>query len=190
MVLSRRERYILLGTLAAVAVLATDRLAISPMLDRLSAAEARRAALTAELGRAQALMGHRRELAPRWGEMVRTGMKNDPAEAESQILHAIRDWTEESRLGLSLLKPDRLTEKSRLPEIGFQASGTGSLGGVARLLWQIQTAPIPIKVAEVQISARKEGADDLSFQFRLSTIYAPNRAVPATAASTRSEAAD
>jgi hypothetical protein len=57
---------------------------------------------------------------------------------------------------------------------------------VARLLWRVQTATIPIKVTELQISARKEGTDDLSFQVRTSTVYAPPRSARATPAGARS----
>jgi len=181
MVLSRRERYIFIGTLLALGALALDRFVVSPLLEHRSSIEAQRADLSSELARAQMLTARRPEADSRWQEMVRAGMKNDPAEAESQILHAIRDWAEEAGLSLSLLKPDRMAGKTQLPEIAFQAAGTGNMKGVARLLWRIQTAAIPIKVTEAQISARKDGLDDLSFQLRVSTVYAP--AQPAAVAS-------
>ncbi|MFH1731061.1 MAG: hypothetical protein ABIF82_05335 [Planctomycetota bacterium] len=185
MVLTRRERYIFIGTFLALGVLALDRLALSPLLEHRSAIEAQRASLSAELARARTLMAHRSEMDPRWREMVRAGMKSDPAEAESQVLHAIRDWAEEAGLVLLLLKPDRLTEKPRLPEIVFQAAGTGNMRGVVRLLWRIQTAAIPVKATEMQISARKDGLDDLSFQLRISTVYAPSPAAIVAAANPR-----
>lgn len=185
MVLSRRERYIFIGTLLALGLLALDRLALSPLLEHRSAIEAQRASLSVELARARTLMTRHSDMDPRWREMVRAGMKSDPAEAESQVLHAVRDWAEEAGLALSLLKPDRLPEKTRLPEIVFQAAGTGNMRGVARLLWRIQTAPIPIKAIETQISARKDGLDDLSFQLRISTVYAPPPPATVAAANPR-----
>lgn len=172
MVLSKRERYALIGALLALGALTLDRVVLGPWLTRRSARAAQTARFAADLVRARSQISHGRQSGPKWREMVAAGLKADPAEAESQVLHAIRDWAEESGLSLSLLKPDRLTEKSRLPGIAFQASGAGNMKGVTRLLWRIQTAAIPIKVTELQINARKEGADDLTFQFRLSTVYA------------------
>jgi hypothetical protein len=177
MVLSKRERFILIGTLAALGVLALDRFGLSVLLDRRAAAAARRNSLASELSQAQGLMAHHRLLAPRWEEMTRSGLKDDSGDAESQVLHAIRDWAEEAKLSLSLLRPERLTAKTRLPGIAFQAAGTGTMGGLSRLLWRIQSASIPIKVTEVQVSTRKEGTDDLSFQLRLSTVYSPQTPV-------------
>jgi hypothetical protein len=156
-----------------VALLAVDRIAFSPLMERRSQTQTTHEALVSELSQAHALMARRQQLAPKWQQMVQAGMVSDPAEAESRILHAIGDWAQEAGISLSLLKPDRLTEKSRLPEIAFQASGVGNLRAIARLLWRVQTAAIPIKVTEMQVGARKEGEDNLTFQIRVSTVYSP-----------------
>ncbi len=174
MVLSRRERYVVVVTLAALAVLALDRLAISPLWDRREELKARRDNLAAELTQARELLTQHRKLAPRWREMVGAGMKSDPAEAESQVWHALRDWADRSGVDISLMKPEALTAKGPLPEVAFQASGTGRMASVAQLLWRMQTASIPTKVSEVQINSRKPGTDDLSFQLRVSTLYSPS----------------
>ena len=187
MVLSKREKIVFVGTLVAVGLLTLDRVVVSPLFDQLDQAHNKRDSLTADLNVAQDLIANRRQAAARWQEMVRTGMKNDPAEAESQILHAIGNWAEESGVALSL-KIDRLTEKTRLPEIMFQANGTGTMNGIAHLLWRAQTADIPVKILEVQINTRKEGVDDLSVQFRISTVYSPGQGSPATTTSTPSGA--
>jgi Tfp pilus assembly protein PilO len=187
MVLSGRERYIFIGVVIALAALVLDRLVLSPFLIGLSAMETQRASLSSQLSRDNALVESRGKLQSQWSEMVKAGMKSDPAGAEIQVLQSIRDWARESGISLSLLKPDRLAGKSRLPEISFQASGTGNMNAVSQLLWRVQTAKIPIKLTELQIGARKEGVDDLSFQMRVSTVYAPPRPSPASAPSSRPE---
>ncbi len=172
MVLSKRERYALIAALGVLGLLVLDRLALSPLLDERAALQAKHDRLAIELAGASSLLQARDQLAPRWQEMVKTGMKNEPAEAEGQMLHVLRDAAEESGVTLSLLKPDRLSEKPRLSEISFQASGSGNLRGVVRLLWRLQTASVPVKVTELQIASRKPGSDDLTFQMRVSTVYA------------------
>jgi len=181
MVLSKRERIVFFATLAALGILGLDRLVLTPLLTRYAETQVQRTRLKAELDRTQSLIARRRLAAPRWRKMMQTGMKRDPAEAESQLLHALRDWGEESGVAWSLLKPDRLTEKTRLPEIALQASGTGPMRAVAGLLWRIQTASIPIKVTEMHLNSRKEGTDDLALQLRVTTVYLPARPTPASA---------
>ena len=178
MVLSQRERYIVIGSVIAVAALGLDQFVLEPVLDAWSRTRRQKQALQAEMNRATATLNTSRLLAPKWRQMIAAGVKDDPAAAESQILHALRDWAEESRLKLSLLKPDRLPDKTQLPQISFQASGTGSMDAVARMLWKVKTAKIPIRLTEVQLASRKEGTDELTVQLRMTTLYlpAPSRA--------------
>ena len=171
MILSRRERLIIAATLIAVAALVLDRYAVTPLLDARDAAEVQKQSLLDEMDRGQAMLASEREIGSKWQKMVAAGLKQDPTEAESQVLHAVGDWAMEAGLRLSSLKPDRVPEKKHLQEINFQATGTGSMNAVARFLWRVETAGIPIRLKELQLGSRKEGTDDLTLQLRLSTIY-------------------
>jgi Tfp pilus assembly protein PilO len=182
MILSKRERLIILVTAIVLALLALDRYAITPLLDYRAAIETQKQRAATEMQRATALMAHKRRIDPKWRETMAAGLKRDPAEAESQILHAVRDWSAETGLKLASLKPERLPGKKSLQEISFQAVGTGSMDAVARFLWRIETAEVPIRVKELQLGARKEGTDDLTLQLRLSTLYLPARRPASTEA--------
>jgi hypothetical protein len=53
---------------------------------------------------------------------------------------------------------------------------------VARLLWRMETTELPLRISEVQIGSRRDGADDLSLQLMASTLYLePQAAAPARA---------
>ena len=41
---------------------------------------------------------------------------------------------------------------------------------VTGFLWRLENASFPVRVAELQIGTRKEGADDLSLQLRISAL--------------------
>ncbi len=184
MVLSRRERLVSITAAAAVVLLALDRFALEPFFQQRDQLQGRIDKARTQLARCQTVISRSREAAGEWRDRVSAGLRSDPADAESQILHALRRWAEDARLNLSLLKPDRLPQKGRLAVIAFQASGTGRLDGVRRLLWQVQTSSLPLRVTEVQITTRKDGSDDLTFQLRLSTLYVP--AAPAAGTKTNS----
>ena len=171
MILSRRERLIIAATLIVVAALVLDRYAVTPFLDARDAAEAQKQGLLDEMDRGRATLASEREIGPKWQKMVAAGLRRDPTEAESQVLHAVGDWATEAGLRLSSLKPERVPEKQHLQEINFQATGTGSMNAIARFLWRVETAGMPIRVKELQLGSRKEGTDDLTLQLRLSTLY-------------------
>ena len=182
MILSKRERLIIVLAASALAAVVLYYYVATPLLDYRDALEGQKQKAQTEMDRATALLAHKRQIDPKWREMIAAGLKRDPAEAESQILHAVQDWSNETGLKLASLKPERLPDKKSLQEISFQAVGTGSMDAIARFLWRIETAKVPIRVKELQLGARKEGTDDLTLQLRLSTLYLPARRPASTEA--------
>ena len=173
MILSKRERFIIAATLIVVAAAVLYLYVLTPLDDSRKALEGRKEGLLNELERARTLLARNREIEPKWKQMTATGLKRDPTEAESLILHAVQDWAREAGLKLASLKPERLLEKKSLQEIAFKATGTGSMNAVTKFLWQLETAKVPVRVRELQLGTRKEGTDDLTLQLRLSTLYQP-----------------
>jgi len=179
MTFSKREQIIFVALAAVLAVLVLDWWIVTPLLDRSAEVEARKAVLLSEMANAENLLQRRRVIGPRWRQMLAEGMKHDPAEAESQVLHALGKWADDAGLDLVSLKPERSTKETLLPEIDIRAAGTGSMAAVSRFLWQLETARIPVKVKALQIGSRKEGQDDLSLQVQISTLYFPGGPQPA-----------
>ncbi|MCX5684563.1 MAG: hypothetical protein NT049_12865 [Planctomycetota bacterium] len=181
MFLSKRERFIIIAAVIVVSLLALDRYVVTPLMECCDREAARKESLLVEMQRGRDLLDRKREIAPKWREMIATGLKRDPTEAESQILHAVGDWAKDAGLKLASVKPERMPDKRNLQEISFHAAGTGSMFAVSRFLWRLETSKVPIRVKEMQIGARKEGTDDLSLQLRLSTLYqAPEPPAPTT----------
>jgi Tfp pilus assembly protein PilO len=171
MILSKRERFIIAATLIVVAAAVLYLYVLTPLNDSRKALEGRKEGLLNDLEQARTLLARKREIEPKWKQMTATGLKRDPTEAESLILHAVQDWAREAGLKLASLKPERLLEKKSLQEIAFKATGTGSMNAVTKFLWQLETAKVPVRVKELQLGTRKEGTDDLTLQLRLSTLY-------------------
>ena len=173
MVLSKRERYIALATVIAVAILALDRLVLTPLQERRAAVQGEEQRVLADLERARVLFARKKRLWPKWQEMLDAGLKSGPEEAVSRVLHAVRNWSQEAGFTLSSLRPERATPKGELQEIIFQASGTGPMRGVARFLWRLESSSLPIRITDLQLGTRKEGTDDLSLQLRISALCLP-----------------
>ncbi len=171
MILSRRERYIAIVAGAAVALLVLDHYAVTPLLERYSAAQAERQELAARLVQAQQTFDQRGRLNSRWNQMRETGLSSDPVEAESLLLHALNDWANETRLTLTSRKFEREKPGKYVGEIRFQVVGVGNMESVSRFLHMAEASPLPLRIKEMQIGMRREGADDLSLNLSMSTIY-------------------
>jgi Tfp pilus assembly protein PilO len=184
MTLSKRERYIIAATLAVVLVFVLDRYVVTPLMDRRDQANAEKMEAVRQMQSAEALFSQRKRTAQRWQEMRSTGLRGDAAEAESALLRALQDWSRASGLTLSLLKPERPVQKGCLPQIVVHAVGGGTMENIVKFLWLVETAELPLKVEQMQLGSRKEGADDLSLQLQLSALYIPRErkaAAPAPA---------
>ena len=173
MVLSQRERYIAIAAAVVLAILLLDRFALTPLLQRKAALETEKQATLEELVRAGDIFERRRALSERWQRMREAGLKLQRSEAESQVLHAVRDWSLAAGLSMSSVRTERVAARGELEEITFQAAGTGSLKAVSGFLYRVETSPAPVRLTEFQLGARKEGTDDLSIQFRLSALCQP-----------------
>ena len=169
--LSQRERLLAFSALGVLVVLLADFYALTPLLAQQDVLQGQREQLLAELSRGQKLVVERRQLTPKWNNMLSSGMKSEPSAAESQLLHALRDWAKEAGFALSSVKPDRPESKEQLKEVHIQATGTGSMDGIVKLLRRMQTSALPLKILEFQLGSRTDGMDDLSLQVKLSTLY-------------------
>jgi len=170
-VLSKRERYIVAATIIAVSLFVLDRCIVTPFLARRRQIELARQDLLREMQDAINQFVRRKQMAQEWKDMLASGLKSDASEAESQVLHAVRDWSEECGLSLSSVKPERIAREGDLQEIMFQTAGRGSMRSVAQFLWRLETAALPLRVKELQLGSRKDGAGDLSLQLRIATLY-------------------
>ncbi len=183
MVLSKRERYVAIVSIIVVTLLLSDRYIVTPFLDRRAQVETEMQSLLGEMERATSLFKRRNLMEQKWQDMVSGGLVSDASNAESQVLHAVRNWSQECGLMLSSMKPERVVGEGNLQEITFLIAGTGTMSSVGQFLWRVETASLPLKIKEIQLGSRKEDADDLSLQLRLSALYLAAEAQASTAES-------
>jgi hypothetical protein len=172
-VLSKRERYIAIGVGAAVGLFGFDRLVLTPFLDRNEEIRVQTSVATEDLMKASNTKHLRDKVKKDWDEMQAGGMKSDPAEAEAQAQHALRDWYQEAGLTNYGQGQSRLTTEGKFVNIQFHTNGIGTMGGLAKLLWRIETTTMPMRVVELAITPHgPEGRDDLQINLTVSTLCA------------------
>jgi hypothetical protein len=173
MILSRRERYIVISTVIVVGFLGLDQLVLTPLFDRREVVQAQTTQRLQELARANALFTNRTRLNRKWNEMSGTTLKTDGSTAESQIIRAVGDWAVEAGLNLSSVKPERAEKEKQFMKITFRANATGNMAAISRFMWRLQTSKVPIRVTDLSITTRRDGMDDLSLDLGISTLYVP-----------------
>jgi hypothetical protein len=176
MVMSKRERYIGIATIVVVGILALDRIVVTPLLDSKTRLDADLVSARDDMDAANRLMTTSRRMDRDWRAMIGPRgerLKDNEAAAESQILNAIGEWAQSSGLSVSAVKRERAEKEKDFVRISYRATATGTMRQVGEFLWKIQTATVPVRIADIQVNSRKDGTDDLSVQIGIATIYLP-----------------
>jgi hypothetical protein len=168
--MSQRERYIVIGTVAVVALLGLDRLFLSPLLDR-------NTELTDKIQAAELQVSHNEELFTRskkankaWSQMTAGALKRDSSTTESQLIDGISQWAQDARMVVSY-KPERTEKQKDFVKVTYRATCNGSMSQLRTFLIHVQRATIPIRITDLQVSSRPEGTDALQISMGISTVY-------------------
>jgi len=175
MVLSKRERTIVLATIGAVVLLVLDQVVLSPVLAQLDQLRTDKETYTKKLDDAASLFRHQKATEARWNQMIADGLKSNGADAEDTLDHAVYDWAQASGLSLKSCTPERSMQKER-PEVVLYVVGTGNMSAVAHFLYRAQTSKLPVQPEDVEIGSRREATDDLTVTLHLSALYFPGAA--------------
>ncbi len=168
--LSKRERIILIATIASVGLFVAVKFVIDPVQAKRDELESQRQQLQGDLNEAEMLISNNGRMQKKWDAMLSDGLRSE-TEAESRILSALREWSGAANMALSSIRPERISSERGLQEMIFTVAGRGTLDSVARFLWQIETAVLPVKIKDMQLGSSSESGDSMSLQLHLSALY-------------------
>jgi hypothetical protein len=174
MAMGKRERIIAVVAGLVVGALVLDRLFITPWLERWDIARTRAAAAERELEDARQTIDNDLRAQRNWRDMSGGTVQSDAAAAESQVLNRVRNWAQDAGLSLTSIKPEAAVPQKGYQRVTIRATATGSMRNVARFLFAVENADVPLRVSDMQIVTRREGTDDLTLQVGLATIYLPS----------------
>jgi hypothetical protein len=174
-VLSKREKLIGIVTASLIGAVVLQHFIVGPMLDRRAYFAAQIQLTEGELKKATDLMELSVRANKNWATLAPKVFQN-ASDAESQVLHSVRDFASETGVNIASINPQRGEPERDFVKLTFRATGSGQMGQIGRFLSRLQNAQIPLRVTDLSISARsREGVDDLSISVAISTIYfAPN----------------
>ena len=170
MILTKRERNIAIGVAAAALLFALDQYLLSPYFDQRKFITDGTTKAQVQWAKGTKTLNSQRKLKPVWADIIAGGLKTDASDAESQALNAVREWAQDAGVILTALKPERASQEGKFQVISFHVTGTGPMRAISRLTWAMETAPIPVRVNDLQLTPRKEGTDDLQVQMSVSTL--------------------
>ena len=171
---SRRENLLIIGVSVAVGLFALDRYVWKPFNQKRDDLAVQHERSLAKIGENRAVFNKERDLRKVWSELSAAGLETHPADAERMMLHALRGWTKEAGVGQVSLRPERSNLRGFV-KVGVDVKGTGPTASLAKLLWAIESAKMPVRIENVQVtptSTKEGGGDEVQIQLTISRLCA------------------
>jgi type II secretory pathway component PulM len=171
MKMNARERWFAIGTGVVLGLLVLDQSIYTPLSTRLDNAnrianECRLALIDGD-GKLRNSTNARRN----WKRFTSSNVADNAPAAESQLLNHVREWMQGSGLTLNAIKPARSDREKNFDKITINATAAGGMEQVSRFLYSVQTSDIPVRVNRIDLTTRKEGADDVLMNIEIASIY-------------------
>src|SRR3954471_19769725 len=150
----QREKLLKIGAAAIVGLFVLDQLVFSWAVQAWSDQSERIAGLRKKVTDAQQLMTRSRQLRARWAEMQRTDLADDNDVAEYDVYKAVQRWAGVSRISFT-----NMQQVWRVHDEGFdmpvvRATANGEQATLGRLLYELESDPLPARVHDLELSAR------------------------------------
>jgi hypothetical protein len=167
---SKRENLLIIGVAAAVGIFALDHFVISPYATAREAIAKERETALKKIVENNRLFHEERDMRRLWSDMSKNGVTDAPPETERKMLHALRQWAQDAGVTNLSLRPERTNREYGFVKVVVHANGSAPQAAAAKLLWSIESATLPIRVDEIQLTPAKEGTDDLQVQLTASVL--------------------
>lgn len=173
MAISKRERYIGLGVGAALGLLAIDHFALSPYMDRRKELENNLQQVELQEKSMASMLDAKVRMEKTWMQL-RKNMKPEAPDADSQARTALRECADAAGVNLGDVNPDRsATSQEGFRLVNLRVAASGRTASISRMLWQLETMPIPLRINSLEVSSRPENTDDLRLDMNVSTLVSP-----------------
>lgn len=165
-----REALLKIGVGVVVGLWLLDRVVISPFLAGWKNQGERIAEFRQKVQRGQQLLDREKSLRDRWAEMQKTDLAVDSPSAESDVRKAINGWVGDSRVSFTNFTPQWRKHEEGYDTYECRTAATGDQASLGRLLYAIETDPLPARVEECELTARDAKGKELALSLRFSFV--------------------
>ena len=168
--LKQREQLLALAAIFCLVALLGDKLVVSPLLTAWEKRSARIIQLNSSLSEGHSLVAREEVLTEMWDNMKQRSLPTEVSAAENQVFKSVSRWTRDSRLSMTSLKPRWTQDEDEFRMVEFRATAQGSMASITRFLYELECDPLPLRVEEIEISARDDSGNKLTLDVRFTGL--------------------
>jgi len=168
--LKKRERVLLFAAVICLGGWTGDRVVLSPLVKLWKQRSQKITEIKRSLNKGRALIARESDLREQWQEMKRHSLPAEVSVAENQVLQSLSRWSQESRLGVTSLKPRWTQEGQDHMKMECRAATQGRIEAVARFLYDLERDPLALRVEQIEMAARDDNGRDLTLDVRFTGL--------------------
>jgi len=166
----QRETLLKLAVGAVVGLFLLDRLVLTPSIAGWKAQSERIASLDEKVQRGRQLLERERSIRARWDDMLRGDLADDSSAAENEVFKGLGRWARESRVSFTSLTPQWRNHEEGFDTFECRATAAGDQASLARLVYEIESDPLPARVETCELAARDAQGKQLSLALKFSFL--------------------
>ena len=170
MLSERRTAILKIAAGVVVGLFVLDRMIISPAVAGWKGQSERLATLREKVQRVRQLIEREQSLRGRWADMQRTDLPEDSSAAENEVFKAIGKWAAESRVNFTSLTPQWRSHEEGYDTFAFQASAVGDQNSLGKLLYHVETDPLPARIEECELTSRDNQGQQVGLTLKFSFV--------------------
>jgi len=168
-----RQQLLTLLAISAAALFAADKLVLTPLKNAWTARSEGIEELRKRVGEGRSLVDREPSLRLRWDQMRTNTLPENASQAEQLVLRAFDRWSSESRVSVLSINPQWKREADEYLTLQCRVEASGSLGAVARFIYELEHDPMAVKIESMELSARDNDGQQLALGLQVSGLALP-----------------
>jgi hypothetical protein len=165
-----RQQLLMAAALGVVGLWAADNLLISPLIKSWQTRGTKIVELRKQISDGTQLIQRERGIRDRWKIMRTNTLPVEVSAAEGRVLGAFDDWSRESRVSVTSIKPQWKRTAEDFTTLECRVDASGSLSTITRFLYEVEKDPLALKVDSVELSSRDTTGAQLTLGLQVSGL--------------------
>jgi hypothetical protein len=158
-----RQRWLVIGVGALVALLVLDTILFTPLGKMWTEHSAEIVKLRKSVNDGRDLIARGAQLNRTWSDMQANALPKDPAQAEQDVISAFDRWGRANNIELGSIRPQwKRGTTDRFSLLECRVDATGTLPTLSRFIYELERSPLALRVDSVEMTARDESGQKLT----------------------------
>jgi Tfp pilus assembly protein PilO len=170
MKIENRQKFLLILTIAVVALYVGDLLVFEPLGKWWKSRSDTIVTLRNQVKEGKFMLLREPSIRRQWGEMSAKTLPNNTSLAEQQVLKSFDNWSQESGATVTGITPQWKIDSTNYMTLNCRVEASGDLGTLSRFVYDIEQNTMAMKLDSVEFSTHDNAGQQLTLGLQLSGL--------------------